>query len=73
LSNEFEADSSGKDIAPQLATLNALLGDEAPWLFIVHDLQGSPTLDIGRRQYGIDTLLIVGMATNVARARSATA
>ena len=38
LLNEIEVDFSGKDIAPKLAKLNELLVDEAPWLFIVHDL-----------------------------------
>jgi ABC-type transport system substrate-binding protein len=38
LLNEIEVDFSGKEIAPKLAKLNEMLIEEAPWLFIVHDL-----------------------------------
>jgi ABC-type transport system substrate-binding protein len=38
LLNEIEADFSGKDFTPKFAKLNELLVDEAPWLYIVHDL-----------------------------------
>ena len=36
--NEIEQDFSGKDITPKLAKLNEVLVEEAPWVFIVHDL-----------------------------------
>ncbi len=36
--NEIETDFVTKDFTPKLAKLNEALVDEAPWLFIVHDL-----------------------------------